>query len=41
MRKDLPIGSNDDRKELEHHAFNPVGPFRQFIGQDQVLFLSR
>ena len=36
--QDLPIASNDDRKELQHHAFNPVGLFRQFFGQGQVLF---
>jgi len=36
--QDLPIASNDDRRELQHHAFNPVGLFRQFFGQGQVLF---
>jgi len=38
LLQDLPIASNDDRKELQHHAFNPVGLFRQFFGQGQVLF---
>jgi len=38
LLQDLPIASNDDRKELQHHAFNPVGAFRQFFGQGQVLF---
>lgn len=36
--QDLPIASNDDRRELQTHAFNPVGLFRQFFGQGQVLF---
>jgi hypothetical protein len=36
--QDLPIASNDDRRELQHHSFNPVGLFRQFFGQGQVLF---
>ena len=35
--QDIPSASNDDRKELQHHAFNPVGLFRQFFGQGQVL----
>jgi len=38
LLQDLPIASNDDRKELQHHAFNTVGLFRQFFGQGQVLF---
>lgn len=38
LLQDLPIASNDDRKELQHHAFNAVGLFRQFFGQGQVLF---
>lgn len=38
LLQDLPIASNDDRRELQHHAFNPVGLFRQFFGQGQVLF---
>ena len=38
LLQDLPVASNDDRKELQHHAFNPVGLFRQFFGQGQVLF---
>jgi hypothetical protein len=37
LLQDLPIASNDDRKELQHHAFNAVGLFRQFFGQGQVL----
>lgn len=36
--QDLPIASNDDRRELQHHAFNAVGLFRQFFGQGQILF---
>ena len=38
LLQDLPIASNDDRRELQHHAFNAVGLFRQFFGQGQVLF---
>lgn len=48
LLQDLPIASrpsdkvaapsNDDRMELQHHAFNAVGLFRQFFGQGQVLF---
>jgi hypothetical protein len=38
LLQDLPIASNDDRRELQRHAFNPVGLFRQFFGQGQVLF---
>lgn len=38
LLQDLPIASNDDRKELQCHAFNAVGLFRQFFGQGQVLF---
>lgn len=38
LLQDLPIASNDDRRELQHHAFNPVALFRQFFGQGQVLF---
>ena len=36
--QDLPVASNADRNELQHHAFNAVGVFRQFFGQGQVLF---
>ena len=38
LLQDLPIASNADRKQLQHHAFNSVGLFRQFFGQGQVLF---
>jgi hypothetical protein len=38
LLQDLPIASNDDRKTLQHHAFNAVGLFRQFFGQGRVLF---
>lgn len=38
LLEDLPIASNDDRRELQHHAFSPVGLFRQFFDQGQVLF---
>ena len=38
LLQDLPIASNDDRRVFQHHAFNPVGLFRQFFGQGQVLF---
>jgi hypothetical protein len=38
LLQDLPIASNDDRKQLQHYAFNAVGLFRQFFGQGQVLF---
>lgn len=38
LLQDLPIASNDDRDELQQHAFNAVGVFRQFFGQGQVLF---
>ena len=38
LLQDLPIASNDDRRELQHHAFNALGLFRQFFGQGQVLF---
>jgi hypothetical protein len=36
--QDLPVASTADRSELQHHAFNAVGLFRQFFGQGQVLF---
>jgi len=36
--QDLPIASTDDRRTLQHHAFNSVGLLRQFLGQGQVLF---
>jgi hypothetical protein len=36
--QDLPVASTTDRSELQHHAFNAVGLFRQFFGQGQVLF---
>ena len=38
MIQDLPVASTTDRSELQHHAFNAVGLFRQFFGQGQVLF---
>lgn len=38
LLQDLPIASNDDRRQLQAHAFNAVGLFRQFFGQGQVLF---
>jgi hypothetical protein len=38
LLQDIPIASIDDRRELQHHAFNAVGLFRQFFGQGQVLF---
>jgi hypothetical protein len=36
--QDLPIASNEDRRTLQHHAFNAVGLLRQFFGQGRVLF---
>jgi hypothetical protein len=36
--QDLPIASNEDRRTLQHHAFNAVGLIRQVFGQGQVLF---
>ena len=38
LLQDLPIASNDDRRELQHYAFNALGVFRQFLGQGRVLF---
>ncbi len=38
LLQDLPIASNDDRRELQHHAFNAVGLSRQLLGQGQVRF---
>ena len=38
LLQDLPIASTDDRKELQHHAFNAVGLSRQILRQGQVLF---
>lgn len=38
LLQDFPIASNDDRRELQHHAFNAVGLSRQLLGQGQVLF---
>lgn len=38
LLQDLPIASNDDRRELQYHAFNAVGLSRQLLGQGQVLF---
>jgi hypothetical protein len=38
LLQDLPIASNDDRKELERHTFNAVGLLRQFLRQGRVLF---
>jgi hypothetical protein len=38
LLQDLPIASNDDRRTLQHHAFNAVALFRQFFGQGQVIF---
>jgi len=38
LLQDLPIASNDDRRELQRHAFNAVALFRQFFGQGQVRF---
>ncbi len=36
--QDLPVASNADRNELQRHAFNAVGLFRQFFEQGQILF---
>jgi hypothetical protein len=38
LLQDLPIASNADRQQLQHHAFNSVGLLRQFFGQGQVMF---
>lgn len=36
--QDLPIASNEDRRTLQHHAFNAAGLLRQLFGQGRVLF---
>jgi hypothetical protein len=38
LLQDLPIASNDDRRELQRHAFNEVGLLRQLLSQGRVLF---
>jgi len=38
LLQDVPIASHDDRRELQHHAFSPVGLLRHFFGQGRVLF---
>jgi len=36
--QDIPIASGADRRQLEIHAFNPVGLARQLVGQGCVRF---
>ena len=38
LLQDLPVASNADRRQLQHHTFKAVGLFRQFFGQGRVLF---
>jgi|SRR6185437_5832257 len=35
---DVPIASTADRKQVSHHAYNPVAMARQILGQGRVLF---
>lgn len=36
--EDLPIASDADRRELQHHTLTPVALIRQFFGRGRILF---
>jgi hypothetical protein len=40
LLQDLPLASNDDRQQVQRHAFNPVALFRQFLGKAKSFSIS-